>query len=97
MKPPITALDMQDMVSHWLATPLNGYLGSDYGQDAKSLLQQPQSDGQADTFLAKLRRDVPILQALPAGAVNLYGVQHAPDRLDLIIEIAGQVVAVPRG
>jgi hypothetical protein len=28
MKPTITAQDIQAMVSHWLSTPPNGYLGS---------------------------------------------------------------------
>lgn len=82
------------MVRHWLNTPVHGYLGSDYGQDAKALLQLPQSDGTPDAFLQKLRNDVPILKALPAGSVNLYGVPTPPDRLDLVIEVAGQVIGI---
>ena len=74
---------------------MNSYLGSDYGQDAKALLQRPQSDGAAEGFLRKLRADVPVLQALPDGSVNLYGVQTAPDRLDLMIEVAGQTIQIP--
>ena len=86
---------MQKMVRHWLAVPTNGYLGSDYGQDAKALLHLPQSDSAADEFLKKLRDDVPILQALPPGSLNLYGVHSGPDRLDLVIEVAGSAISIP--
>ena len=67
----ITGNEIQGMVGHWLKTPVNGYLGSDYGQDVKALLQQPQADGAPDAFLQKLRSDVTVLQALPAGSINL--------------------------
>ena len=92
----ITGNEIQGMVSHWLHTPVCAYLGSDYGQDVKALLQQPQTDGAPDALLQKLRSDVTVLQALPAGSINLYGVQTPPDRLDLVIEVAGQVIEVPR-
>jgi hypothetical protein len=95
MSTTITANDVQKMTEHWLKTPCFGYLGSDYGQDIKALLQRPQSDGSADEFLAKLRSDVLVLQALPAGSTNLYGVHTAPDKLDLFIEVAGTTFAVP--
>ena len=85
----ITGNDIQAMIRHWLETPVNGYLGSSYGQDTKSLLQRPQSDGAADDYLDKLLGDVSVLQALPEGSANLYGIQSAPDRLDLVLEVAG--------
>ncbi|AJK46253.1 hypothetical protein BGL_1c17440 [Burkholderia plantarii] len=91
----ITGNDIQDMVRHWLDTPVSGYLGSDYGQDAKSLLQLPQADGAPEAFLQKLRADVPVLQSLPAGALNLYGVPSLPDRLELIVEVGGRAIQVP--
>jgi hypothetical protein len=95
MSTKITANDVQQMVGHQLRTPLNGYLGSNYGNDTKALLQRPQADGSADDYLAKLRSDVPVLQALPAGSTNLYGIHRAPDKLDLFIEVAGTTFAVP--
>ena len=95
MANPITGNNIQDMVSHWLHTPVNGYLGSSYGQDINSLLHRPQADGAPEALLEKLRADVPVLQALPSGAVNLYSVQTPPDRLDLVIEVAGQAITVP--
>jgi len=90
----ITGNGFQAMVRHWLNTPACGYLGSDYGQDVKSLLQLAQTSGAPDAFLAKLRDDVPALQVLPPGALNLYAVASAPDRLDLMIEVAGQAIQV---
>lgn len=85
----ITGNDVQGMVSHWLRAPVNGYLGSGYGQDAKSMLQRPLIDTGADEFIAKLRADVQILDALPDGAVNLYGVPKGVDRMDIVIDVAG--------
>lgn len=91
----ITGIDIQRMVTHWLNTPVNGYLGSDYGQDAKSLLQLAQNDGAADRYLQKLRNDIPLIGALPSGSVNLYSIQSTPDKLEIIIEVAGQTFTVP--
>ena len=91
----ISSNDIQAMVSHWVNVPINGYLGSDYGQDMKPLLQRPQADNVAESVLQKMRADVPVLQALPDGATNIYGMQTAPDRLDLVIEVAGQAIQVP--
>lgn len=51
----------------------------------------------ADSFLRKMRSDVPVLQALPTGSLNLYGVPSLPDRLDLIVEVAGQTIEVTGG
>jgi len=90
----ITGTEIHAMVEHWLRIQVNGYLGSDYGQDIKALLQLPLADGAADAFLAKMREDIPALQALPAGALNLYSVETPPDRQDLIIEIAGRTFEV---
>jgi len=92
----ITGNDIHGMVRHWLNTPVGGYLGSDYGQDVKALLQRPHADGSANSFLEKMRADVPVLAAMPAGMLNLYGVPSAPDRLDLVVEVAGQVIDITR-
>ena len=53
----ITGADIQLMVRHWLHTPTYGYLGSDYGCDPKALLQNPQSIGVANAFIAKLKKE----------------------------------------
>lgn len=90
----IDANDVQKMVRHWLETPTYGYLGSDYGQDAKSMLQKPISTVEADEFLEKLRNDVEILQVMPQGTVNLFSYPEDVDKLKLVIEIAGTEIKV---
>lgn len=92
----IDGSEVQGMVSHQIRTPVNGYLGSGYGQSYKDLQQNPLSDGAADAELQKLRFDVPALQILPENSVNIYSVQTPPDRLDLLIEVAGRAIEVPR-
>jgi hypothetical protein len=89
MKPTIIAQDIQAMVSHWLSTPPNGYLGSDYGADSQSLLQNPMAVGIGDAFIGKMREDVPALEAIPVGAVNVFYVDALPDRRELIVDVAG--------
>ncbi|MBL8473711.1 MAG: hypothetical protein JNM98_18115 [Rhodocyclaceae bacterium] len=91
----IDVRDAKGMVQHWLNTPVCGYLGSDYGQDAKAMLQRPLMDGVPDAFLRKMQADVPVLGVLPAGSVNLYAVPSPPDRLDLVVEVFGQAITVP--
>lgn len=91
----ITGDDIQAMISHWLNTPTNGYLGSDYGSDLKALLQRAQSDPRlANYFIAKLRREVPVLALLPAHQVGLYAVPEGLDRLRLTLEVAARTYAL---
>lgn len=79
------------MVRHWLETPVNGYLGSGYGADTKSLLQRAQTnEEQADTYLQKLRQDVVVLEVLPADAVSLFATLEGVDRLRLNLDVAGR-------
>ena len=94
MENKVTGKEIQLMVGHWLQVPEGGYLGSRYGNNTKSLLQLPQNEGSADEYLDKLKEDVPILQALPDGTVNLYGIHTRPDRLDIAIEVAGDLVPI---
>lgn len=91
----VTGLDIQNMVGHWLKTPLNGYFGCDYGQDLKALLQNPQLEGQADAQIAKLKADLPVLTVLPSGSVNIYGTHTGVDNLNLFIEVAGTIFGIP--
>lgn len=79
----VNSLEIMEMINHWIGTPVNGYLGSDYGCDLNSLLQLPISkvNQVADSLLDKLKKDVPILKALPAGSVNIFG-QKVPETFD---------------
>lgn len=90
----ITGTDIKAMVAHWLNTPVGSYLGSDYGSNIKDILQNPQFDGVADSVVKKMRADIPVLQSMPDGYINIYSVQTAPDRLDMLIEIAGQTIQI---
>lgn len=85
----INADDIQRMITHWLSTPPNGYLGSDYGSDAKSLLQKALHSGIADAFIEKMKKDLPILSVIPQENIALYSVPEPPDKLRLFIAIAG--------
>lgn len=86
----ITGNDIARMVRHWLSTPPNGYLGSGYGSDPKSLLQLPNNAGLGDAFIDKMLTDIPLLRQLPRGTVNVYFEQVGNDRKRLLIEV-GQV------
>ncbi len=83
----ITQTDVEKMVRHWLATPVNSYLGSDYGFDKHALLFTPLTMNTADEMITKLRRDVPVLAMLPSDAINLYSIPLSPDKLHFILEI----------
>lgn len=91
----IDSRDIQGMVSHWLSTPENGYLGSAYGNTIPSALFAPLASGRANGIISKLKLDVPILNTLPAAAVNLYSkVSEArPDQLQLYIGVGGDLVS----
>lgn len=93
--PPMSTLNpllVQDMVRHWLETPVNGYLGSDYGQDLKRVLHSPLASQLADKQLEKLRADVRVLGLLPPDAVNLYSTHDGVDKARLFVEIAGRAL-----
>lgn len=90
----INGQDIQEMVSHWLGTPVNGYLGSDYGSDIKAMLQNPMAAGLADEFIGKMRTDVPVLGLLPPGATNLYFRDDGLETRELIVDVAGRSVIV---
>lgn len=90
----ITATELQGMVTHWAGTPPNGYLGSSYGADTLAMLQNPMRTGLADSYLKKLRADVPLVGALPPAAVNMYAEDKGPDKRTIFIEASNQLVAI---
>lgn len=92
----VTGEDIQNGVSHWVNTPVNAYFGCDYGQDLKALLQRAMNDAGygADEQIAKLRADVIALGIVPSESINLYAVQSGVDKMQLVLEIAGQVFSV---
>ena len=88
---------LQDMVQHWLSTPVGTYLGSNYGNSAKSMLQRPQSvmAEDADAFIAKLKIDVQVIGQLPADQLGLFMETSAPDVSRIILSIGGTTFEVP--
>lgn len=86
----LSGQDVAEMTSHWTETPIYGYLGSSYGQDVKSYLQQPQKAVVANSFIQKLRNDVPVLQVLPSDSVNLYLVPKGFDGAEVHLSVVGQ-------
>ena len=91
----ITGVDVQAMVRHWLGCPVGSYLGSDYGHDIPSILHTPLVAGLADVQVQKCRIDVPLVGALPNGAVNVYAVSDPnalADRQRIVFEVHGELV-----
>lgn len=84
------------MISHQLDTPLNGYLGSDYGSIIPDLLQQPQRLGLADAVIKKIQKDVPLANALPRGSLNIYSVPDGADKMNIFIDANGQIIDAGR-
>lgn len=80
------------MVQHWLGCPPCGYLGQDYGADAKALLHTPMAAGLADDLIDKCRQDIPLVGQLGAGGLNVYSYDQSMDRKAVVFEIAGQAV-----
>ncbi|WP_175712154.1 hypothetical protein [Burkholderia ambifaria] len=90
----LTGNDVQGMVTHWLETPVNGYLGSGYGSNVKDLLQAPLQSGRADAVINKMRGDIPLVAALPRGVLEIVMADRGPDRRDLYINVLGRLVPV---
>ena len=82
------------MIRHWLSCPVEGYLGSSYGETLASLLQTPLNDGTADGVIQKMREDIPILGTMSSSAINIYRVNTQPDRMELLIEVGNEVIEV---
>lgn len=84
--------DVQGMVAHWMRCPAHSRLGLTYGNDLPAIIQSPMSAGLADGQIAKLVVDVPLLQALPAGAVNIYARDTGMDEKEIVIGVVGEIV-----
>lgn len=94
MENEITQQDIEEWVRHWLSTPINTYLGSDYGFDKQVLLHTPLSENNANEMIAKLRRDVPVLSIVPDGEINIFSIPVPPDKLQIIIQIGNITVGI---
>lgn len=80
------ARDVVEMVRHWLATPPNGFFGSGYGADLATLLLNPLSAPVADSFLNKLRQDIPLL-AMAGDAVSVVSTSSGFERVQIFLKV----------
>lgn len=90
---PITLDRVTKMIQHWMATRPNGYIGSRYGSDPMSLLHEPLNSLAADSYLAKMREDLPILAQL-GDSVNIYQQTEGNDKKRIFVELYGQTSEV---
>lgn len=86
--------DVVGMVTHWLSTPVNGYFGSGYGADRASLLLAPLSSNRADAFLAKMRRDIPLLGMLSDDMLSIEAERQGFEVIMLHIRIGAVLIPV---
>lgn len=92
----ISPYDVQRMVRHWLNTPLNGYLGDDFGNNLPDHLQSPQAANSANEILRKMYSDLPVLQLLPSGAISVQSSTdpQISDRINVSVTVFGEVITV---
>ena len=79
---------IERQLSHWLNCPTNGYLGSDYGIDLKQYLYKPMNTFDANSIIAKMRADIPVLSLLPESAVNIFVDDLGNDGKRIYIQVA---------
>ena len=77
------------MIDHWLATPPNGYFGQSYGADVRNMLLRELNTDNADGFLAKLRRDIPLLNQLDDSQFSINVVTEGYDKLYVYLKVGG--------
>jgi len=94
----ITPAQIEKWVLHWLSTPAGSYYGSSYGHNLKDPLQRPMMDLRMEEVIEKMIFDIPILGALGAGAINIMAYEgKGSTDADLVIEVAGMTIPVPKG
>lgn len=88
----VTTDDVRAWVDHWLNTPVNGYFGSEYGADRASLLLNPLSATKADEFLAKLKRDIPLLATMSDDQLSIRAETEGFDAVRLYLQIGSILI-----
>lgn len=79
-------------IRHWLSTPANGYLGSDYGIDLKQYLHKPMSRFDADGIIAKMRADIPVLDIIDSESIDVLIVDDGNDGKQILIRVADKII-----
>lgn len=83
----ITTQKIVDMIEHWLRTPPNAYLGSEYGAPLNELLLNPLSTNVADSFIEKLRKDIPALNQLSGEHFGIYSTTSGFEKRIVVLEV----------
>lgn len=60
------------MIEHWLNHPPNSYFGWDYGAPISSLFLTTLSAPVANTFIEKMRKDLPVLNMFSNEDIAIY-------------------------
>lgn len=90
----IDAPAVKAMVVHWLATPPNGYFGSGYGADVRTMLLRDLSADSADALLKKLRRDLPLLDQFSDQQLRIETAVSGHDSLYVYLMIGAIQIAL---
>lgn len=79
-------------IRHWLATPTNSYLGSNYGIDLKQYLHKPMTQFDADGIIRKMRNDIPILSFVSQDDLNVYAEDDGIDGKIIWIQLSDKLI-----
>ncbi|WP_151827117.1 hypothetical protein [Acinetobacter oleivorans] len=83
----ITPKSILDMVDYWLNHPVNGKYGSDFGAPLYDLLMVPLDARVADSFLIKMKKDLPILSELSSDQLALYSQSEGFETVRIYLRI----------
>lgn len=83
----ITAKTILDMVGYWLNHPVNGKYGSDFGAPIYELLMTPLDARVADSFINKMKKDIPILSELNSDQLALYSETEGFETVHIYLNI----------
>lgn len=85
------ARDIKRIIEHWLATEPNSYIGVSYGRNLSELLFGPLNEDKADTLLTWLREDIPVLNQVVDGELQVVSEVIGLDQRKFYIKI-GQIL-----
>ena len=94
MSSTIDAAELVDMIEHWLTIPANSLFATDYGHENHKLLLNYLSASVADEYLAKMKRDIPLLQRLPTNQLNIVSSTEGYSTRLISIQLAGVLIPI---
>lgn len=83
----VTSKFIWQEIEHWINTLTNAYLGSNYGIDLKEYLQKPMGAFDGDEIIAKMRQDIPVLQAIDNNNLHIYFKKVSTDKILFYIQL----------